>query len=158
MHCFQDFHVLLCFVSLVSSHSIGIVMTSYPVLLSNMSAISRNRFKFAIRYVDRLESAGWGGCLRRQISLGQTRQFTRPASPAPSDVTLCAHGGLEAFMQCTQICQRVGEEGLKSTLQPILLSPSLVEYLQVNTITGIQVYQLEFLADCIILVRVVNLL
>ena len=45
----------------------------------------------AICYADRLESAvSWGGCLRRQASLGETRQFTRPASPTPSDVTLCA--------------------------------------------------------------------
>ena len=34
-----------------------------------------------IRYADRLESAGWGGCLRRQMSLGETRQFARPAFP-----------------------------------------------------------------------------
>ena len=59
----------------------------------------------SIRYADRLESAGWGGCLRRQMSLGETRQFTRPTSPAPSDVTLCARGGLEAFTQRTKICQ-----------------------------------------------------
>ena len=65
---------------------------------------SRSRSPTSIRIADRLESAGWGGCLRRQTSLGETRQFTRPASPAPGDVTLCARGGLEAFTQRTQIC------------------------------------------------------
>ena len=35
-----------------------------------------------------------------------------------------------------------------------LISPSLVEYLQVNTIAGIQVYQLKFPTDCTTLVRV----
>ena len=29
----------------------------------------------SICYADRLESAGWGGCLRRQTSLGETRQY-----------------------------------------------------------------------------------
>ena len=49
-----------------------------------------------IGYADPLESAVWGGCLRRQADfLGKTRQFTRPASPAPSDITLWARAAAQ---------------------------------------------------------------
>ena len=94
--------ISMCHVGEVSC--CALVSCCAPKLLTSIS-VGCWFLRFAIHYADRLESAGWGGCLRRQMSLGETRQFTRPASPAPGDVTLCVRGGLEAFTQHTQICQ-----------------------------------------------------
>ena len=50
--------------------------------------------------------------------MGETRRFTRPASPTPSDVTLCTRGSLAGDLHAAHSdLPRVGEVGLKSTLR-----------------------------------------
>ena len=64
--------------------------------------------------------------------MGETRQFTRPASPTPSDITSqpvsLRTWWAEAFMLLTQFCHRAGEVGLMSTFHDFtLLGPQNYE-------------------------------